>query len=291
MRITQLQSDRTFLANIGILNEKLETANQQISSEKKILSLKDSPSGSAELIGLRKELADIDQYRANADAGNLYVGIADSALSSVYTTLTTVFTKGSQATSDTIDADGRASLAMEIRSLRDHILSLANTETQGRYLFAGSRSNAPAFSISGDTVTYEGDQVVNQIKISDGVSVQQGFAGDAVFYPVFDAINGLLTAVDLGDVAGMHAALSQFSTALGSINQYRGQLGVAQNSLTDAMNEQDIRAISVKSRQGSIENADLAQAVTQLQQMQTALEAAISAHSTTMKTSLFDYLG
>ncbi len=290
MRITQLQADRTFLNNVGILNEKLETANQQISSQKKILSLKDSPGASAELIGLRKELADIDQYKSNADAGNLYLGVADSALSSVYTTLTTIFTKGSEATSTVLSASDRAGLAAEIRSLRDQILSLANTQTQGRYIFAGSRSNSVAFTASGDVMTYLGDSVVNSIKVADGVEVQQGMDGGSVFNPVFDTINQLLTAVDAGDTAGMQTALSQFSATLNGVNQYRGQLGVDQNSLTDAKNAQDARKLSVKSRQSTLEDADVAQSVTQLSQMQTALQTAIAAHSTTIQKSLFDYL-
>ncbi len=291
MRITLLQTERTFLSNIATLNERLDTANQQISSGKKILSLKDSPAASAELVGLRKELADIDQYRANADAGSLYVGVSDSALSSVYTSLTAIFTKGSQATSEVIDATGRAGLATEIRALRDHILALANTEIQGRYVFAGSRSNAPAFTIEGDTVTYQGDQVVNQIAIGDGVTVQQGFAGDEVFSPVFDTINQLLAAVDAGDTAAMQTALTQFSATLSGVNRFRVQLGVAQNNLTDIGNDQDSRKVSVTSRQSTLEDADLAKSITDLQRIQTALQAALAARSSVQGTSLFDYLG
>lgn len=291
MRITQMQADRTFLTNLGSLNERLEEANQQVSSTKKILSLKDSPAGSAELIGLRKELADIDQYQANADVGSLYVGIADSALGSAYTELTAIFTRGSEAASETVDAAGRASLAAEIRTLRDQILSLANSETQGRYIFAGSLSNAPAFSISGDTVTYQGDQIVNQIAIGDGITVQQGVAGDQVFTPVFDIISQLLTAVDAGDTAGMQSALSQFASTLSGLNQFRVQFGVAQNTLSDAKNAQAGREIDVTSRRSTLEDADMAQAITQLQQIQTALQAALAARSTTQQRNLFDYLG
>ena len=291
MRVTQLQSDRTFLTNVGNLNESLELANQQISSGERSLSLKDSPEGSAELIGLRKDLADIDQYRANADIGNLFVGVADSALSSVHNLITSIFTRGSAAASSFVDADARAVLASEIRSLRDQIFSLANSETQGRYIFAGSRSNAPAFTIAGDTVTYQGDQVVNKISIGDGIEVQQGLAGEDVFSPVFTTINQLLTAVDGGDMAGIQSALSQFAGTLGGLNQYRVQLGVSQNRLLDVKNEQDGLEISIKIRQSTLQDTDIAEAVTQLQQIQTALQVALTAHSTTQRKNLFDYLG
>jgi flagellar hook-associated protein 3 FlgL len=291
MRVTQMQSDRTFLTNIDRLNSNLELVNQQVSSGKKLLSLKDSPSASAELVGLSAQLVDIDQYQANADAGSLYLGVADSALSSVHTLVTTIFTKGSAATSNILDPTERAALAGEIRSLRDEVLSLANSETQGRYIFAGSASNAPAFTITGDTVTYQGDQVFNAISVGDGVTVPQGFAGDSVFSPVFATINQLLTAVDGGDAAGMQTALSQFSTTLGGLNTFRVQLGVSQNTILDLKNEQDAAETSIISRQSSLQDADMAQAVTQLQQIQTALQAALTARSIIQQKSLFDYLG
>jgi len=291
MRVTQFQTDRTFLTNIGSLNQRLDLANQQIASGKKLLSLKDSPEGSAEMIGLRKELDDIDQYRANADIGNLYVGVADSALSSVYTVVTTIFTKGSAATSGLVDANGRVALASEIRTLRDQVLSLANSNVRGRYIFAGSQTNSPAFSIAGDAVTYDGDQVVNKISVGDSVEVQQGLAGDGVFSPVFSTINQLLTAVDSGDDAGIQTALAQFSGGLSSLNQIRVRLGVDQNSLLDAKNEQDSLELVIKSRKSTLQDADIVEAVTQLQQIQTALQVALTAHSSTQRKSLFDYIG
>ena len=291
MRVTQLQSDRNFLTNLDRLNSNLEVANQQVSSGKKLVSLKDSPSGSAELAGISAQLADIDQYSANADSGCLYLGVADSAFSSVHTLVQTIFTKGSAATSEVVDPAQRAGLAGEIRSLRDEILSLANSETQGRYIFSGSASNAPAFTIAGDTVTYQGDQVVNDVDIGNGVTVPQGFAGDAVFTPIFDRINDLLTAVDAGDAAGMEAALSQFSSTLAGLNTYRVQVGVSQNTILDIKNEQNTAKTDLTSRQSVLQDADMAQAVTQLQQIQTALQAALTARSITQQKNLFDYLG
>jgi flagellar hook-associated protein 3 FlgL len=123
------------------------------------------------------------------------------------------------------------------------------------------------------------------------VTVPQGFAGDSVFSPIFATINQLLTAVDSGNVAGMQAALSQFSTTLGGLNTFRVQLGVSQNTLSDMKNEQDAAKTSIISRQSSLQDADMAQTVTQLSQIQTALQAALTARSITQQKSLFDYLG
>ncbi len=290
MRITPAISDRNFLNNVETLNTLLEDANQQVSTGKKLLHLQDSPSGSAEMVVLRDELSRIDQYRANSNYGNLFLGVTDSALSSAHDLVTSIFTKGSEAATGTVTAEERETIAREIRAMRDQLLSIANTKAQGRYLFAGSKVTAAPFTISGDTVTYQGDQEVNQITIGDGVDVQTGVAGGDVLMPVFQTIATLLTAIDGNDASGIKANLSGFESALSGINQSRGTVGAALTRVQGIATDLDSRKTSLHSLQSSLEDADLAQAITKREQLQSALEATLTVQATTRK-SLFDYLG
>ncbi len=290
MRVTPGISDRNFLTSVEKLNSLLDDANQQVSTGKKLLHLQDSPSGSSEMVGLRDELSRIDQYKANLDYGNLFLGVADSALSSAHDLVTSIFTKGSEAATGTVTAEERATIAQEIRAMRDQLLAIANTTAQGRYLFAGSRITAPPFSISGDTVTYQGDQEVNKIAIGDGLDVQAGVAGGDVLTPVFQAISTLLTAIDGDDVSAIKAALPGFESALSGINQSRGTVGAALTRLQGNATELDTRKTTLHSLQSSLEDANLAQAITQRNQLQSALEATLTVQATARK-SLFDYLG
>lgn len=291
MRITPGISDRNFLNNVETLNSLLEDANQQVSTGKKLLQLNDSPSGSAEMVGLRDELSRIDQYRTNSNNGSFFLGVADSVLSSAHDLVTSIFTKGSEAATGTLTAQERTTIAQEIRAIRDQLLAMANTTAQGRYLFAGSKVTAAPFSISGDTVTYQGDQEVNKITIADGLDVQAGVAGSDVFMPVFQTIGTLLTAVDNNDVSAIKAALPGFESALSGINQSRGPLGIALSRLQGITAELDTRETSLHSLQSSLEDANLAQAITRRDQLQSALEATLTAQVTAPRKSLFDYLG
>jgi flagellin-like hook-associated protein FlgL len=69
------------------------------------------------------------------------------------------------------------------------------------------------------------------------------------------------------------------------------QVGVSQNTILDLKNQQDAAKTSITSRQSSLQDANMAQVVTQLQQIQTALQAALTARSITQQKNLFDYLG
>ncbi len=292
MRVTQSEISRNLLSDIGMLNEDLARFSRQVSSGKLLNQLKDSPSGSAELVSLAKLDSDIDQYRFNADAGTLYLSAIDSTLNEVNNLATSIYARGSQATSELISDDVRAALASEIRSLRDQIVALANSEVRGRYIFAGSEVAAAPFLLGGDSITYQGDNTVNALSVDAGAEVQMNYSGNAVFNSTFAAISSLLTAIDGNDAAGIQTALSQFSPALTDLSKIRAQVGSNMSALENVQSRLEFRGMSVREQRSRIEDANMAQAAVQLKQTQTALDAAMSAAGSILtQRNLFDILG
>ena len=99
MRITNSEMYRNFLSDIQTLNERLNNAGRQLSSGKKLTYLKDSPSGSAELISLSERASEIEQYKSNIDTGMYFLRVAESALNEVHNLVASIYAKGSQAAS------------------------------------------------------------------------------------------------------------------------------------------------------------------------------------------------
>jgi|WetSurMetagenome_2_1015567.scaffolds.fasta_scaffold173179_2 flagellar hook-associated protein 3 FlgL len=292
MRVTQSELCRSLLSNLATHNEDLSKYSGQLSSGKLLNHLSDSPSGSAELVSLAKLDADIDQYISNTNTGNLHLGVADSVLNEVNNLVTSIYSKGSQATSESNSEDSRAALTCEARSLRDQIVALANTEVCGRYIFAGSAVTAVPFLLEGDSITYKGDSVVNTISVDIGTDVQMNYSGDEMFSPVFTAINSLLTAMDANDTAGIQTALNQIAPALSDLSKARGQIGSSMSMLENVQTRLESRQTSVTAQKSGIEDANMAQAAVQLKQTQTALDAAMSVTSSVLtQRNLFDILG
>ncbi len=292
MRITQAEISRSFLADLGTLNGDLASLSRQVSSGKRLTDLKDSPAGSAELVFVANQEAEIDQYRFNSDAGSLYLGVADSTLNEVNNLFTSVYAKGSQAASDSVNDDARASLAYEVRSLREQIVALANSQVNGRYLFAGSVVSAPPFSVDGDAVVYDGDDSVHSIRIDSGLEVPMSFSGSEVFDSVFTVIDALLAGIDGNDVSAIKASLEEFSSALSGLSLVRGRIGSNMSALEAVKARLDSRETGVKEQRSRIEDANMAEAVVQLNQTKTALDAAMSAGASVLQQSnLFDILG
>lgn len=292
MRVTQPELCRSLLSDLGTLSQDLSKYTGQVSSGKLLNRLSDSPSGSAELVSLAKLDADIDQYISNTNIGNLYLGVADSALHEVNNLVTSIYSKGSQAASESLGDDSRAALASEIRSLRDQIVTLANTEVRGRHIFAGSEVTSAPFLLEGDSITYRGNSTVNTISVDSGLEVQMNYAGDAVLNPVFAAIDSLLTALDANDIEGAQAALSQVSPALSDLSRVRAQIGSNMGMLENMQARLESRETSVTEQRSRIEDADLVRAAVQLKQTQTALDATMTAAGSVLtQSNLFDILG
>jgi flagellar hook-associated protein 3 FlgL len=292
MRVTQAETYRVFLSNLESLNAAYNASSRQVSSGKKITQLSDCPEGSAELLALTDLQSDIDQYRTTANTASYYLNAADSALNEVNNLVTSIYTKGSEATSEITSSDERAALANEIRSLRDQILSLANSQAKGRYLFAGSKIDTAPFVIENDSISFQGDVNVNTVSLDGGVGVETGVPGADAFNSVFAAIGSLLSAIDSNDVSSVGAALGQFSSAISDLGLARGAIGASLNMIENAQTRLDSQETSMKSRRSQIEDADMATTIVQLQQTQTALQTTLSAGGSLLtQRNLFDLLG
>jgi flagellar hook-associated protein 3 FlgL len=292
MRITQSETYRNFTSDLETLNEFYNKMSQQVSSGKRITDLSDSPAGSADLLSLTDLSADIDQYRSSTNTVSYFLGVSESALNEVNNLVTSVYSKGSEAASEVTGDEARKTLATEIRSLRDQILSLANSQEKGRHLFAGSLISAAPFFISGDTVSYVGDNDVNTVCVEEGTEVQSGVSGADAFSAVFSAIESLLSAVDANDTSAIGTALGQFKSAFSELGQARGVIGANLNVIENVQSRLDGQETILKSRRSQIEDADMTGAVVQLSQAKTALQTSLTVGGSLMsQRNLFDILG
>jgi flagellar hook-associated protein 3 FlgL len=144
--------------------------------------------------------------------------------------------------------------------------------------------------MAGGTATYQGDNIVNTIQISDGLQAEENIPGSTVFSPVFASVESLLAAIQSGDQSAIKSSLGQFSSTLATVNQVRARLGVNLGKLQDAQTALQTQETNIKTRQSHIGDVDMAAAIYQLSQTQTALQAAEKVGSLVNLHNVFDYL-
>lgn len=292
MRISEAGVYRNFISDLQNLNENLTLISQQVSSGKKLNQLSDSPTGSAELISLVDLAAGIDQYQSSSNTVSYFLRVADSALNEVSGLVASVYAKGSNAATGTVSDNERANLAADIRMLRDQILTLANSQVRGRYVFAGSMVTDAPFVLEGDSVQYQGNGDVMRVNVDQGTEVQTGVPGSDAFGPLFAAVEGLLAAIDSNDPSAITDALGLFRSAESALGLARGTVGANLSLLENVNSQLQSRETILTDRRSRIEDANMLEAVIRLRQAQTALQTTLSAGGSILpQRNLFDFLG
>lgn len=163
----------------------LIAAQQKLSSGKRIQTTSDDPAGAAQSLSLRGRLGDVDRWRSGVDAAKPLVGAAVGALQQANDLLQRARELALQAANATQSPSDRTTLAIELDSIRESLLELANTKYGESYVFAGENNDEPAFAEvgSGDArrIAYRGDWAQRTIEIGAGVRARVLGAGAQFF--------------------------------------------------------------------------------------------------------------
>ncbi|WP_298032895.1 flagellar hook protein [uncultured Desulfovibrio sp.] len=121
-------------------------SNEQGSTQKKINRPSDDPAGTYRVLTTRDDLNATAQYQTNVDTAKGWVQLSMNILGNkVSTAITGIKTLAEQASSGTYTAAQREIMANQVRQYFGELLNYANTEFEGKSLFAGHRYDSSAF--------------------------------------------------------------------------------------------------------------------------------------------------
>ena len=181
-----LQSTTYMMNNESALNEQ----SAYLSSGKKVLTAKDNGVQYGTLIGYKDELQAIELYRRNITQATNRNSLSEVSFSSAQDILNQVKQKVIQANNGAMDDDDRAALSEQLRQNLAQMLDIANAKDEtGGYVFSGYQIDQQPFTIQPDnTVVYNGDNGVRELKISKSVDVPLNQPGDEAFMFVDNAL-------------------------------------------------------------------------------------------------------
>ncbi|UZP67014.1 flagellar hook-associated protein FlgL [Desulfovibrio mangrovi] len=145
VRVSQRSMFTSFVTNMNTSLADLMDSNIQASSQKRINKPSDDSIGTARVMNYRDSIAGIEQYKKNIDTAKSWLSLADQTLTQVNTILTRMKGLAEQAATGTLDANNREQISFEIRQQYEQLINLANTQYEGRHIFAGHKTNQPAF--------------------------------------------------------------------------------------------------------------------------------------------------
>lgn len=293
------------IEDLGGDQTNLASLEQQISTGFAINQPSDNPEGAANLLQLNASLTRYTQYQTNAADGQGWLEAGNSALSSVMSVLDQVQSIVEGVSGDQLSGNGNElpSLAEQVSSALSEITNLANTTYEnGQPIFAGTGNATQAYDSSG---TYVGAGSAPTRTVAPGTQIAVSMTGPQIFG---SGTTGLLsqTSGSLGVLAqivqdlqtGTQASVSNvegadltnLNAAIQQVSAAAATLGSNQQAI-EQFNTQASQATSTLQQQlGSVQDVNMASAITNLQLEQTSYQAALWATSQLSTDNLAKYL-
>jgi len=283
------------LAELNQTQLAAQKAMIAISTGRSVNSPSDNPAAAA-LEVQNNDLTSFNEgYLQNLTTVNGQFSAADSALGSVVTSLQRAITLGVQGATSILSDSNRAAIAQELTGIQSQVISLANTSYQGNYIFGGTATGALPYDANNadpSGVTYNGNDVVNQVAIGSGYQIEVNQPGSKIFSAssnnVFLALNNLIVAVQTN--TNVDTAISSLSSAAGYLSAQRVFYGNAMNQVASQTTYLNTAKLQLAQQQNSLVGVDLPTAATTLSSAQADTQATLAAISKFSQMNLFDYL-
>lgn len=160
------------------LQNKLNEVNTKIASGLKIKYGYEDSSIFNQNLKLEYDVYGLNQSIDIANDANTNTLHTDKSLSEISKALDDFKTKLIQAGNDIHSQTSREAIANDMQSIRDHILSIANTSIGGEYIFAGSRVDIKPFNDDG---TYNGNNAKLEALIAPDMKSAYNINGEELF--------------------------------------------------------------------------------------------------------------
>jgi flagellar hook-associated protein 3 FlgL len=186
MRVPTISTYVNAAYSLGSLTSRLQTANEIISTQKRINEISDDPLGLSQVLSLRNSIGNLDQIQTNVTMGKSWLKGSESALDSVNDLILDAKTDVLRLANDSSTADERRDAIERINSILEQIVSLGNTKVNSSYIFSGTDTNVMPFiydtSVNPEKVVYQGNNTPFEIRADQNSGVQVGRDGYETFW-------------------------------------------------------------------------------------------------------------
>ena len=306
-RIATNSQSQLMLSQIQQAELALNKAQTQVTSGKVATDYAGIGDKTAMLEATRSAANRADAYQSATTLAVNQANLQDNQMSS----LSDLANQLRQAiTTATGDNDG-STLMTTAQGIFDQVVQILNSkDSNGNYLYGGDKNNQPPvtatslndlISMTSSSDAFQNGTVANSVMIGDGQSVKVGMLAS-------DIGSGLLkTLKDIADFnagpngnfsTGLTDAQSTFlsgeiqtaTTAASQVNNAAAANGHVYGHLKDASANQKAMSNLFQGFVANIEQVDMPTAITQLNQSQVALQAALQVTAQLNQVSLLNYL-
>jgi flagellar hook-associated protein 3 FlgL len=214
MRVTERSRVGTMILTQNRASDRFGNAARIAASGARVTKPSDDPVAYGSKVRRDYAIAMLEERSKIASRAEGELTVVQNALSEASDMLLAVKETAIQGASTTTDPKARKLLAEDVRTMRDSLLSLANTKYGEKYLFGGTRSDTLPFSPDG---TFNGNDQVVRVPVLEGVSPPSNVSGAKAFTAVggrdiFADLTALADALENDNQAAVKDLISPLST-------------------------------------------------------------------------------
>lgn len=308
-RITTLGTANTMLNHILNTESRYYDLSQEAASGLKVSEPSDDPSATKSLINIKTQLNQLDGYLSNMSVSQNELNVLDDTMGNLTDLIDKATSLSTEAANGTYSEKNMDNIKVQIDQIIESVVDLANTQYNGTYIFAGTRTDTKPYTVAKDGsgnitgITYNGTPSTGDYKrytsISNGVNVAINTTGDQVFgsYSVASPTGIFGTLVNLSNDLGSYnqanisSRLDELNNSLDTTALTRTKFASVSNKFELTQNTINTTITQLTSYKSDLEDADLAQILADLTAQQTALSATYSVTSQLLGgTSLLNYM-
>lgn len=302
MRINQNIMSSIFVNNLRRQTQGMLQRQEQIATQKRINRPSDDPGGMRRVLAGRSSLAAITQYMDNISQGKTRLKFTEQTLGFVDELIGQAHRIAQEKSENGATFLERSLAAEQVKGIYDMVLQFANSRFGDRYMFSGHQTDTAAFTRDNDfNATYNGDAGNFKIPIAENVEVAidadgRNFFQDAVNggVNIFDQLRDLIAGLENPDLAlgttQIQATVDPLEDAKLQVANKRSEVGPKLYRLQATEEHWTNVRNTVQAAIGREEDADVAQAIIELKNLETAYQSTIAAASRIIQPSLVNFL-
>lgn len=306
-RVSDHARSQLMLNQLLRLQQQSFETERQVSTGKKAQYYKDIPKDTGVLLSAKAFEARTEQYQETGlqvlgrlDLQNVQLqSLADAADDLRQTVL------------DSVSIGSGIGLMAQVTQIYETAVGILNTQVDGKYIYSGTRSDTPPvnapniadlIAAPSAAAVFDNNDLKQSVRIDDGVVVEFGVLASDIATDLFNAIkqiadydaNGAtgpfqntLTGAQRTFLQGEVANLRQVANV---VTQDVAANGALYRQVQGTLDRHESTDIYLKGFISDIEDVDVAEAITRLNQNQVATEASMELLSRIGRLSLLDFI-
>jgi flagellar hook-associated protein 3 FlgL len=273
----------------------MDDLQNQVTTGIRINQPSDDPAGMVIALSAKSSIARMQQYATNITDGLGQLAQSTSSLSSISDSMTQARALVLQAVNGVPTPATLKAISSQMQGLRANVLASMNSNYAGRPVFAGDGTSTQAYAANG---TYTGNASAPTRTAAAGTSVTVGLTGPTAFgtgtSSVLGALDQIIAHLNSGTAADVETLrgpdLTNLTTADNTVQAASATTGTAYQQLQGLQTQNQGVSLALTTRLTSVQNVDMAQALTDLKTAESSYQAALYATAQTNRQSLVSFL-